>query len=806
MSYRDDGYYSGRDGGHHHYSNHHPRQSSSRPLPTFSSPPGERYSDVSLNEGDEEWFQDVDPWRRSSGAAEGAGAGIRKEDDSSGSNSSRRRRRRRRWQIALMFSTLALGGGILAASGYLWLGWFGGGPESSAAATTTAAWSSNNSSQSPEAMAALDRAAREGAKDAARAEREADRAAAQAALDREAAEAGAALALGTAATHTTTITTSTFSPPDRPSYSPPNYYPAQPYSPPAKGMEQPNAAAQEEAALASARDAASAAQAATEARAAAERAALAAASAAEAAAELAAEAAAEAVRIAVDRAMEDLAEEADAAVREALAEEAYERAMEEAEREAERGAAAIEAALAEESAFHAAQLAADAASSKEGAAEAAAAASAAAAAAAAWGDDRIPSEVRDPPASTSAAAFAANIFSEERINFQLQEAAEADEGFFSSASPIREGGYQHVSDDGMLSLMHADEATAGCDGRGGKGDVANVDLGTVEDWAEFFRGGDKCGSDCDCQSGCCGWHYRRVCVDPHTFRGPLGGDYPVSACMGDGTTARGGDDDEEEDEVPDLPAAAATKWPTGRATRRPTHRPTHRPTRGPTRRPTSPGPTEGPTREIEVLWDPSERGDLSSWATMSVVEKLAASHLGYDGSSWDAGRTPAQAAVWYQCLSKEQMAAAAILGYGEPEWNDGAVPPRLLDCAVPPGAPVPTLRPTRSPTRRPPTRSPSSDEVVDVAIVGGGVAGLSAARSLTLGGVNDWVVLEGQARVGGRARSERWSGTTINTGAYYVSGTDNGNPFYEAIKRYGIKVSPARNKGKEGGRLVDVDV
>ena len=100
----------------------------------------------------------------------------------------------------------------------------------------------------------------------------------------------------------------------------------------------------------------------------------------------------------------------------------------------------------------------------------------------------------------------------------------------------------------------------------------------------------------------------------------------------------------------------------------------------------------------------------------------------------------------------------------------------------------PTRRPpTRSPTRRPPTRVPSNDEVVDVAIVGGGVAGLSAARSLALGGLDNWVVLEGSERLGGRARSKRWSGSTINTGAYYVSGKRNGNPFYEAIKRYGLR-------------------
>ena len=48
---------------------------------------------------------------------------------------------------------------------------------------------------------------------------------------------------------------------------------------------------------------------------------------------------------------------------------------------------------------------------------------------------------------------------------------------------------------------------------------------------------------------------------------------------------------------------------------------------------------------------------------------------------------------------------------------------------------------------------PPEDIVVDVAIIGGGVAGLAAAKVLEEGGAPSWVILEGQGRLGGRART-----------------------------------------------------
>ena len=59
--------------------------------------------------------------------------------------------------------------------------------------------------------------------------------------------------------------------------------------------------------------------------------------------------------------------------------------------------------------------------------------------------------------------------------------------------------------------------------------------------------------------------------------------------------------------------------------------------------------------------------------------------------------------------------------------------------------------------------------MTDVVVVGAGLAGLSAARDLALGGA-DVLVLEARDRVGGRVTTDRRFGLTTDLGASWIHG------------------------------------
>ncbi|MCW1958707.1 MAG: FAD-dependent oxidoreductase, partial [Mycobacterium sp.] len=81
---------------------------------------------------------------------------------------------------------------------------------------------------------------------------------------------------------------------------------------------------------------------------------------------------------------------------------------------------------------------------------------------------------------------------------------------------------------------------------------------------------------------------------------------------------------------------------------------------------------------------------------------------------------------------------------------------------------------------------PSSDDRdVDVIVIGAGIAGLAAARTLTEAGLS-CMVLEARDRIGGRIwTSNEWPGLRVDLGASWIHGTE-GNPIYDEANRFGI--------------------
>ncbi|CAI4229571.1 unnamed protein product [Auanema sp. JU1783] len=75
-----------------------------------------------------------------------------------------------------------------------------------------------------------------------------------------------------------------------------------------------------------------------------------------------------------------------------------------------------------------------------------------------------------------------------------------------------------------------------------------------------------------------------------------------------------------------------------------------------------------------------------------------------------------------------------------------------------------------------------------IAIIGAGIAGLSAAKRLTELGFSDYQVFEGSDRIGGRIHPIPYHGGYLQMGAQFINGTDN--PIYEIAQRVGVLSDP----------------
>ena len=81
------------------------------------------------------------------------------------------------------------------------------------------------------------------------------------------------------------------------------------------------------------------------------------------------------------------------------------------------------------------------------------------------------------------------------------------------------GGEKQKKDDGKDKQLIVPEGQtaegvsrlANCAARG---NIATIAPKSVDNWTGMIMGGDRCNDNCECASGCCGWFWVRMCVDP----------------------------------------------------------------------------------------------------------------------------------------------------------------------------------------------------------------------------------------------------------------------------------------------------
>ena len=89
-----------------------------------------------------------------------------------------------------------------------------------------------------------------------------------------------------------------------------------------------------------------------------------------------------------------------------------------------------------------------------------------------------------------------------------------------------------------------------------------------------------------------------------------------------------------------------------------------------------------------------------------------------------------------------------------------------------------------------PAVSVSESKHYKVLILGGGVAGVIAARTLHQNGIDDFLIVDALDQLGGRMMNHIFAGKTIELGANWVQGTQTGdgptNPIFELAKKHNI--------------------
>ncbi|BFI29912.1 hypothetical protein AXG93_1988s1270 [Marchantia polymorpha subsp. ruderalis] len=83
----------------------------------------------------------------------------------------------------------------------------------------------------------------------------------------------------------------------------------------------------------------------------------------------------------------------------------------------------------------------------------------------------------------------------------------------------------------------------------------------------------------------------------------------------------------------------------------------------------------------------------------------------------------------------------------------------------------------------------AEDVNVDVIIIGAGMAGIAAGRTLTEMGITNFVILEATDRVGGRIRNTDFAGMKVEMGANWVEGVNGKelNPVWDLAKQVNLR-------------------
>lgn len=88
-------------------------------------------------------------------------------------------------------------------------------------------------------------------------------------------------------------------------------------------------------------------------------------------------------------------------------------------------------------------------------------------------------------------------------------------------------------------------------------------------------------------------------------------------------------------------------------------------------------------------------------------------------------------------------------------------------------------------------------------ILGGGVAGIIAARSLQEQGIYDFVIVEARDELGGRMKTHTFAGKTVEAGANWVQGTQTGsgpaNPIFTLAKKHKLRTQVSNFSGNLSG-------
>ena len=84
------------------------------------------------------------------------------------------------------------------------------------------------------------------------------------------------------------------------------------------------------------------------------------------------------------------------------------------------------------------------------------------------------------------------------------------------------------------------------------------------------------------------------------------------------------------------------------------------------------------------------------------------------------------------------------------------------------------------------TKDAAKQKNTTVLILGGGISGIAAAKTLSDHGIKDFIILEGTDRIGGRMRKMQFFNTTIELGANWIQGVKN-NPITDLALICGLK-------------------